>query len=73
MGIDNSTDQVSKACDRLYEFIGNIKRKSTNYSGNVKYDVIKDLDVISNNIRHETEMLNMSNDFISLSEQLRTL
>jgi tetratricopeptide (TPR) repeat protein len=73
MGINNSTDQVSKACDRLYEFIGNIKRKSTNYSGNVKYDIIKDLDAISNDIRHETEMLNMSNDFISLSEQLRNL
>lgn len=73
MGINNSAAQINKACDRLHELIGNIRRKSTNYSGNVQYNIIQDLDTISNDIRHETETLNTSNDFISLSEQLRNL
>jgi tetratricopeptide (TPR) repeat protein len=69
-GVHNSTARINAACDRLYELIGNIKRKNTNFSGDIKDDIIKDLNEISNNIRRKT---NMSNDFISLCEQLRTL
>jgi hypothetical protein len=73
IGVRDFTNQINTACDRLYELISNITRKNTNFSGGVKNDIIDDLDKISNEIRYKTGISNMSNDFISLSEQLRNL
>jgi hypothetical protein len=59
--------RMSLAADRLYELIQCIKRKKTNFSKEVKSEIIRNLDSFPK------DMLDSNEDFVDLCNQLRNL
>jgi hypothetical protein len=65
--LEDYNKRIDAACDRLDELIHVIKRKSVDFSGTIKSQVLQDLDVVSK------DLLSLTNDFVDLSHQLRNL